>query len=350
LAERVDEPEAAMGQIVGTPCYMAPEVARGNGATSASDIYSLGATLWHLLAGQPVFKAPSVRQLVMKHIREPPPNLLSVRPDVGEELATVLERALAKRPQERWSAEQFSHALWGLTVPVTSSGATEGLPEGLAASSTNRRRARRESFIPLLALVLGLLVAVGAIYAATVSWMHPARRELALRDTLVGAEPTAPTVGTADDAAPRGSEVEGLLVRGRDAAPDAHAVVHVDDEMQIRLILEEEPERRHAVVGRVTAAGVSSTGRSFRIHFSAPDQREGFYAVAFPDLYDELNRSFNGDPSTYLQDREVAIVGVLSSYRGRPQIVIDQTSQVRLLDEQATPPTISSQGVEPTEG
>jgi serine/threonine protein kinase len=97
----------AMGQALGTPDYMAPEQWEDtHSADIRADIYSLGCTLYHLLAGQPPFSGPEYNTFgkkVRAHSTKPVPPIRQFRADVPEELAAVLDRLLAKDPAERFS-------------------------------------------------------------------------------------------------------------------------------------------------------------------------------------------------------------------------------------------------------
>lgn len=91
------------GSTVGTPDYMAPEQAVNCGrADERCDIYSLGCTLFHLLAGRPPFTGPDRRERLRQHVHEPPPDLLQINPAVPVALAAIIRRMLAKTPQKRY--------------------------------------------------------------------------------------------------------------------------------------------------------------------------------------------------------------------------------------------------------
>ncbi len=91
--------------ILGTADYVAPEqVSDAHSVDIRADIYSLGCTLYRLLAGQPPFSGPQysrANQKLTGHARDPAAPVRSKRPDVPEKLAAVLERMLAKAPGER---------------------------------------------------------------------------------------------------------------------------------------------------------------------------------------------------------------------------------------------------------
>ncbi len=101
------------GDAVGTPAYMSPEQAIGEKDVDArSDVYSLGALAYCMIAGEPPFRAKNIPTMLMKHIGETPRPLATLRPGVPESLAQVIERALAKSPEDRWqSAAEFRDAL-----------------------------------------------------------------------------------------------------------------------------------------------------------------------------------------------------------------------------------------------
>ena len=91
------------GMAVGTPAYMSPEQAMGErDVDGRSDIYSLGIVAYQMLAGEPPFKATNTPAMLMKHVSEPPPPLRGRRTDIPASLASAVERALAKRPEDRW--------------------------------------------------------------------------------------------------------------------------------------------------------------------------------------------------------------------------------------------------------
>ncbi len=91
------------GAIMGTPDYMAPEQATdARRADIRADIYSLGCTLFHLLAGEPPFPDGGALQKVVQHLEKAPRSLSDVRAEVSRELAAVVARMLAKDPAKRY--------------------------------------------------------------------------------------------------------------------------------------------------------------------------------------------------------------------------------------------------------
>jgi serine/threonine-protein kinase len=94
------------GMTLGTPLYMSPEQGEGRSVDARSDLYSLGATIYHLLAGRPPFSGPSAVAVVMAHIKEPLPPLSSTRPDLPAGLCEIVDRLLAKQPTDRFESPQ----------------------------------------------------------------------------------------------------------------------------------------------------------------------------------------------------------------------------------------------------
>ncbi len=91
------------GMMLGTPQYMAPEQCAGEKKiTPMADIYALGATLFHMLAGRPPFVGEDMLELANQHRFEPPPSLSTLRPDVSEAMIRIIEKALAKDPTARY--------------------------------------------------------------------------------------------------------------------------------------------------------------------------------------------------------------------------------------------------------
>ena len=145
-----DDRVTRVGSAVGTPTYMSPEQITGEEVTGLSDIYSLGATLFEMLAGRPPFvaDAPGSR-VAMKHLTAPVPTLASVGVIVSPTLEAVVQQALAKEPAERFeSAGTFATALAG-NSPVTSTYSLErpvtSQPESLVVLPLRNMSGDKES-------------------------------------------------------------------------------------------------------------------------------------------------------------------------------------------------------------
>lgn len=132
------------GAIVGTPNYLAPEQARGEGIDGRSDLYAVGCLLYELAAGHPPFQAPSPMAVVSAHLHQPPPPLVDQAPGISKRFAEVIHRALAKKPQDRPpSADEMGDAL----VALGETTGTRRLRRPSSPSVTGELEiARREDF------------------------------------------------------------------------------------------------------------------------------------------------------------------------------------------------------------
>jgi len=112
LARRVDAEVESSDVTEGTPYYVAPEKIKREPETFLSDMYSLGATLYHAVTGHVPFDAPTVEELVAAQVQTPltPPNLVS--PEITQLTSDALVRSLAKNPADRFlSYDEFIMAL-----------------------------------------------------------------------------------------------------------------------------------------------------------------------------------------------------------------------------------------------
>ena len=123
LVRRQAEPEDARltqcDVVMGTPAFIAPEIAEGKPVEGRTDIYSLAATAWSLLAGRPLFQATSPIGMVMCHLREAPPSLAEHVTGVPQVLASVIMASLAKDPKDRPTALDIARILLASGLPQT---------------------------------------------------------------------------------------------------------------------------------------------------------------------------------------------------------------------------------------
>ncbi|MFL5919916.1 MAG: Stk1 family PASTA domain-containing Ser/Thr kinase [Gaiellaceae bacterium] len=119
-----------VGSIIGTAQYLSPEQARGAQVDQTSDLYSVGVVLYEMLTGQVPFTGETPLEIAMKHLSEVPKPPSELRPEVPHDLDSIVLRALAKDPSERYqSAEEMdadlARVLEGLPVdPDTETAAT----------------------------------------------------------------------------------------------------------------------------------------------------------------------------------------------------------------------------------
>ncbi len=106
LAKNLEDTNASFrtvtGAALGTPHYISPEQARGDKTVDGrTDIYSLGATYYHLVTGQVPFQGSSIFEIIQKHLMEQLPDPRDVRPEVPETVVQVLRKMLAKDAADR---------------------------------------------------------------------------------------------------------------------------------------------------------------------------------------------------------------------------------------------------------
>jgi serine/threonine protein kinase len=123
--------DAEKGVLIGTVDFIAPEQVYDPGLVDIrADIYSLGCTLYFLLAGQPPFRGGSLMQKLLQHQQAERPQVREVRPDVPEELAAVVQRMMARCPEERYA------------IPLLAASALRPFATAATRSSTSLRIAR----------------------------------------------------------------------------------------------------------------------------------------------------------------------------------------------------------------
>ena len=144
---------------LGTPCFMSPEAAAGRTKelTAAADVYGLGATLFHLLAGRPPFTGDANDEIIQKVLKEEPPRLRTLRADVPAELEAIVVKSLEKDPARRYaSAREFAEDLDRFLA-----GNATAAPVQTPLRRSRRWLARNRSRVAMA--VGGLLVVAGLV-------------------------------------------------------------------------------------------------------------------------------------------------------------------------------------------
>ncbi|GGR55652.1 serine/threonine protein kinase [Nocardioides luteus] len=170
IARGVDSQTTQTGQVTGSPAYLAPEIATGGKASHASDIWSLGATLFQALTGEPPYGiGDNPLATLYRVVHEDPP-----RTPLAGRLSPLIEHTMAYAPADRWSAQDVLDFLAGRiseeklapVAPRTQSLAAVGAPaepEMPAPVASKPVAARRRRWWPLMLLGAAtvLVVAVG---------------------------------------------------------------------------------------------------------------------------------------------------------------------------------------------
>jgi serine/threonine protein kinase len=167
----VHPPETGPGDTVtstgaiGTPSHISPEQARGKRVTDKTDVYSLGVVAFELATGRTPFLGVTPLQMLHAHLKDRPPSVHELRPELDERLATLIDRCLSKDPDERPSAAELARYLRpGMETAI------EWPPPGMG----HVRETGRGLFASLRTLTLLVMTFFLAVYAqprlGTVSW------------------------------------------------------------------------------------------------------------------------------------------------------------------------------------
>lgn len=165
-----DERDTAAGQVFGTGDFIAPEQGQDTRQADArSDIYSLGCTLYFLLAGRAPFSRPTHKtftQKVMAHVQQPIPPITAYRDDVPEAVLAVLERMTAKSPDQRFqSAADVARAM---EACVAGADLQSVLPQQ-PLQDERKKTTFRSRFLRTALWIVGLLLML-AVPSSLVYW------------------------------------------------------------------------------------------------------------------------------------------------------------------------------------
>lgn len=191
-----------IGIAMGTPLYMSPEQVEGKPVDPRSDIYSLGVTAWHMLAGYPPFDGENALSVALQHVRVEPADLQKIRPDVPPELCDIIKKMMAKDPANRFNnagdllrelrkvqidlegeLDSLASRLAETRKDLTDEDQTHVSTTGLAATRQLQQLMRKHDRVRrfwirtvISVVVLGMAgIAAGAIAA----WINPPRNLLA---------------------------------------------------------------------------------------------------------------------------------------------------------------------------
>ena len=334
-------------EVVGTPRYMAPEVARGLPAIEASDQYSLGATLWHMLVGEPIYNDESVRDVLHHHVHTPLPSLRRLRPQLPRQLVETLEKALAKDPADRYpDCDALARRLRALAIaiappesahpghdeprdgrPAAAGGPGPAGPMG--AGSGRRRlppldlRERTRKRVWLTAVPSA--AAVGLLIGAVLWWQTwpdaddlddpiaaakqalqppdtaaPEREQDSSRLEQITAQRAGARAALLDDAPPDQGPVTQAPAAGAapattpsatDTPTPPNAPPKLTADQTDRLLELAEASNPAVVEGRVSEAYVSPSGKTFIVRFAGNATRD-FQAVWFPEHFEAMRQYF----------------------------------------------------------
>jgi serine/threonine-protein kinase len=174
IARTLDEEGlTADGRVLGTTDYVSPEQALGQPVTGQSDLYSLGVVLYEMLTGEVPFRGESQVAVAMKHVREMLPDIQAKRPEVSAALAAVIDRATAKRVQDRYAndAELIADLEDVLAIETARTGDARGQVTTVLDSLPARKRRRVPFQLRHPAWTALSVLAVLAIIGGVATWL-----------------------------------------------------------------------------------------------------------------------------------------------------------------------------------
>lgn len=156
------------GYVWGTPEYLAPEQITGQAVTPATDVYSIGAMLFEMLAGRPPFQAADRETLLQQHLRQAPPPLQELNPRVPSGIAEIVHQALRKDPAARYpTASALGRALIGYRQQGEALTSRQPplpvVPQGVEKARSAPTPASPGRIILLILLILAALVSVSGL-------------------------------------------------------------------------------------------------------------------------------------------------------------------------------------------
>lgn len=175
LARRVDDAALSVaGALLGTPRYMSPEQARASQdpVDHRTDIYSLGATLYELATGRPIFEAGTAHEVLTQILHSEPRAPRQCRPDLPRDFETIILKCLAKEPGQRYgTAQALADDLRAFL---------EGRPIAARAPSLPQRVARWARKHRRTTAVAGVSAGVSLVLAVAGSWVWQDRQQARL--------------------------------------------------------------------------------------------------------------------------------------------------------------------------
>ncbi len=97
------DPDEKLNEILGTPYYVSPELIRQLPPDPGADMYSLGATLFHLLCNEPPFEGETIKEILLKRLNTPPPDMRQHRPDLQPVTVQLVSRLMAEDREDRFA-------------------------------------------------------------------------------------------------------------------------------------------------------------------------------------------------------------------------------------------------------
>jgi serine/threonine-protein kinase len=156
-----------VNMTIGTPQYLSPEQAQGRPVDQRADCYALGVTLYKAATGEVPFTSNDWFELARMHVEDPPPSLRKKRPELSKRFERVVLKCLAKHPDDRYqSGEELQDDLQEVLDRRRATTEIGAAPIGTrqqVAITGERRRARREPWMMLAGLAVGLVALIALV-------------------------------------------------------------------------------------------------------------------------------------------------------------------------------------------
>jgi tetratricopeptide (TPR) repeat protein len=150
---------------------MSPEQGRGDSLTTASDLYSLAVILFEMITGDVPFNADTPLGLIQKQINDPPPPLEFFRKDLPQEVSVVLQKALAKKPQDRYqSALEMASAFAKAIRSISSETVTLAGKTVSAGQTPIITAGKKATAFPNRWLLAGVILLTALVIGGVVLW------------------------------------------------------------------------------------------------------------------------------------------------------------------------------------
>jgi serine/threonine-protein kinase len=238
------------GEIVGTLQYMAPEQLEGREADARTDIFAFGATLYEMVTGVKAFAAASQAALIAAILNQSPPPISRIQPRSPRALDDIVQRCLAKDPDERWqTAADLAFALRRTTPDLS---------DNVAASETHRGEGRTYWARRLLVTAI---IATALVTSAVLVWTRssPSRTPQLPVRLLLSRQPVA-------------AMTENGPLPGVGISRDGHQVVYVAETDGVRRLYVRQMQGKDAFV-------LAGTEGAIGPFFSPDGGRVGFFAA-----------------------------------------------------------------------
>lgn len=256
LAILQEREAAGKEEVWGTPYYVCPERLDHQPEDCRSDIYSLGATLFHAIAGRPPFEAETASMVALKHLQSHAVSLQAFAPEVSGATAFAINRMLQRDPEQRYQNydELLEHLQFARDEVAAEGAKPKHGRERVVVESEEHQKAM---FLPIIGMIGALLVVIGLVLIFGGGGMFEGK---------AGDARTLAQEQAANQAQTRYDEGRRLLIAG-DAGKALAAFAAVGDVAKVP-----QPLRNWILLHRGLCAAIAGQGDAARQAFTALEQ------------------------------------------------------------------------------